>query len=458
MDSTAVLILAAGKGTRMALELPKVAVRTEEKALIQHVLSATDMLPFERTIVVTGFQEELVQNVINEGFDSSFYANNKIEFAHQAEQHGTGHAVKCSLDQLKDFTGTVLILFGDVPLVQAETLSNHLKHHEQDKATITLLTFQAEPDSAYGRIVRNSNGQVEKIVQAKDCSANELLNTEVDSGIYAVDSSFLIPAIESLTNDNAQGEYYLTDIVEKAIQEGQAISTYSIVNSEELLGVNDPLQLSQVNQILRRRRAEALILNSVSLADPASFYCDPGVKISSDVKIGPNVQLRGNTSVEKGVVFEGSAYISNCKIDAEALIRFGVRAENAIIGSRASVGPFAHLREGTNIGPEVRLGNFVETKKSTMHKGSKAPHLTYLGDTTVGEAANIGAGTITCNYDGVKKSPTEIGEKAFIGSNSSLVAPVKIGAGATVGAGSVITKDVEPNSLALTRAPQKSQG
>jgi bifunctional UDP-N-acetylglucosamine pyrophosphorylase/glucosamine-1-phosphate N-acetyltransferase len=451
----AVVVLAAGLGKRMQSDLPKALAKTRERSLIEHVLmSAAEVNP-ERVIVVTGHKGELVENEARKGIAEKTWSCKNLLFARQAEQRGTGDAVKSALPALKDFMGTVLILCGDMPLVRPETLKNLLSLHQEEQATLTLMSLITPKPASYGRVVREkSGGPVVRIVEARDCAPEELAITEINAAIYAVDSAFLEPAVNDLKNENAQKEYYLTDIVSKAATEGQTISALVMHDEKEIQGVNTRYELGLVNSSLLEKKRKELMESGVEIVDPGSLFLDSSVTVAAGAKIGPNVQLLGNTVIEAGVEIEGTAYILNCKVKRAAHIKFGVRMEDAVVGESAAVGPFAHLRPGTVLGAEVKIGNFVETKKAKLDKGAKASHLTYLGDCHVGEEANIGAGTITCNYDGYSKFETKIGRDVFIGSNSALVAPVTIGDGATVGAGSVITKDVEKDSLAFTRSPQ----
>lgn len=449
MDDLACVILAAGLGKRMGGDLPKAMVRTREKSLIEHVLDATATLRPLKTVIVTGHKREIIEPFVS---TSPSAAQHKIAFAHQPKQLGTGDAVKHALPVLGDFRGSILILSADAPLIESETLELFVKYHSSKKATVSLISFHAAPPSPYGRLIRNNKtGELEAIVEAKDCNIEQVLVDEVNSSIYAVDSAFIKPAIESLTNDNAQGELYLTDIVSKAHKEGQVISTFKLSDSEEALGVNTPSELSEVNRILGKRAISKLMEEGVEMLSPETCMVDSTVKVHPGAIIGPNVQLKGTTEIAKGVLIEGTAVIVDSKVSEGAEIRLGCRIEGAAIGPKAAVGPFAHIRPGTSIGSEAKIGNFVETKKAIIADGAKASHLTYLGDCKIGKDTNIGAGTITCNYDGKNKFETIIGDNVFIGSNTALVAPVKIGDGALIGAGSVITKDVPAESLGLTR-------
>ena len=454
MDQFAVVILAAGLGKRMGLDTPKVLVSTRRMPLLHHVLHTVQELRPARTVVVTGHRRELVHTSVAAAFGDP----SGITFAHQPEQRGTGDAVRCALPELGGFVGTVLILYGDSPLVSASTMRSLLAAHAEGGATVSLLSIEADPSVPYGRILRDpQTGRVLGIREAKDCSPTEHAITEMNSGVYAVDSAFLGPAVSELKNDNVQKEFYLTDIVARAVTEGQIVAAIRAPNPRELFGVNTQAELMMINATLHERQIQALIDSGVIVEDPRTVYLDETVTVAPGARLGPNVQLRGTTSIGGEVTIEGGALLRNCVVGAGATIKFSVVAEDATIGSGASVGPFAHLRAGTVLGEHVKIGNFVETKKAILASGAKASHLTYLGDCTIGAETNIGAGTITCNYDGYKKFQTTIGRGVFIGSNTSLVAPVTVEDGATVGAGSVITKSVERDSLAVTRAPQVSK-
>ncbi len=454
MEKICCIILAAGMGKRMGGDLPKAIVSTREKPLIDHVLEATGKLGPEKTIVVAGHKRELLERHLA---GSTSAEHHTIEVVYQDKQLGTGHAVQCALESLGAFQGTVIITYADHPLFTAETLELFLAFHAFKKATLTLMSFTVPPPNGYGRVIRSKEGTVLKVTEAKDCNPEEILTQEVNSGVYAVDSAFLKPAVTSLTNSNAQGEYYLTDIVEKASKEGQTVLAFPLANAQEAAGVNSPADLAQVNEILAQRHIKVLHESGVIFDDPKSCIVDAQVVIAPGARIGPNVQLRGHTSIGEEVVIEGTAIIENSTIEKGAVIKLATRVDNSLIGSEASVGPFAHVRPGSKLGAGAKVGNFVETKNAVLGAGAKASHLTYLGDCSVGDETNIGAGTITCNYDGHRKSKTTIGSDVFIGSNSSLVAPVTIGDGALIAAGSVITRDVPADSLALGRAKQENK-
>lgn len=469
MEKWGVVILAAGLGRRLGGELPKVLQRTSENTLIGHLLCTlmnkqneatsartSSALPVEvdRCVIVTGHKSDLVEQEVKQGFPDQC-SRGVIRFAHQAEQLGTGHAVRSAEEAFRDFTGPICIMYGDAPLLRPSSIKRLLEFHQENAGTISLLSMEIDNPHGYGRIIRDeAEGTVLEICEDRDCTPSKALVREVNQGTYVVDSAFLWSALSRLKNDNAQKEYYLTDIVSIAVAEGQRVQALPLGDVSEGLGVNDLADLSLVNKALNRRRLEVLQRQGVYMVDPESVWIDPEVKVGGGSHFGPSVQVKGASSIGSNVIIDGHAFIADCAIADNVHIKFGVVASGATISSGAQVGPFAHLREGTELGAEAKVGNFVETKKAKLEAGVKASHLSYLGDCEIGEATNIGAGTITCNYDGYKKSRTSIGKGVFIGSNSSLVAPVTIGAGATVGAGSVITKDVEPEALAVARATQ----
>lgn len=454
MNETFAIILAAGLGKRLGGDLPKAIAKTRQGALIDLVLGGVSALKPKKVVTVVGHKRELVEEHVTR---SSYAKELKIEFAPQEQQLGTGHAVRSALSNLSGCSGTVLISYADHPLYTPETLKHFLEYHHFKRATLSLISFNAPPPNGYGRVVRDSKGEVLRITEARDCNPEELLISEVNSGVFAVDSAFLKPAVEGLTNDNSQGEFYLTDIVSKAVSEGQRVVAFPLGDPHEAAGVNTLSDLHFVNETLAARQIAFLQSKGVHFTDPRSVYIDPQVEIASGVRIGANVELRGETYLAPEVVVEGGSLLLDAKVEARSVIRLSSRVEGATIGSDVVVGPFANLRAGTVLGDRVRVGNFVEIKNSTLASGAKASHLTYLGDCSVGSESNIGAGTITCNYDGYKKSKTEIGSGVFVGSNSSLVAPLKVGDGALIAAGSVITKDVPEDSLGVARAQQTNR-
>ena len=448
-DEIFAIVLAAGMGKRMKSDKPKVLAPISGKPMVVRILQQLTGLNIKSTAVVVGHLGSMVKDAV------STYVPSGIIWAEQKEQRGTGDAANCGLTSLGDVSGTILITAGDTPLLSKTTLENLLKLHSQENSTVSVLSFEAKNPHGYGRIIKDNQGRVLGIREEKDCSENERDISEVNSGVYAVESAFLKKALQSLEPKNAQGELYLTDIVGKAVSEGQHVATYKSNQEQEFIGVNDHKQLAEAQEIAMNKKIEEVLSNGVRIVNPSTVYIEDDVTIEAGSIIGPNVQLLGKTRIGKNVTFEGSAYLIDTVVEAGASIKFGVRAESAFIGSESSVGPFAHLRPDAKLGKEAKVGNFVEIKKATLGDGAKASHLSYIGDAEVGANANIGAGTITCNYDGYKKSKTVIGAGAFIGSNSSLVAPVKIGDGAIVGAGSVITKDVTNDALAVERSDQR---
>lgn len=437
----------------MGGKLPKVLTPAEGRPLLAHVLRAVAGVSPDRSVIVTGFAREQVEEVAS--LAGREHDLGDLRFAFQEHQHGTGDAVRIAVAQLTDFRGTVLIVYGDMPLIQSSTLRALLDTHATENATLSITSVLGSPASTFGRVVRDADGRVQAICEYRDCSPVERRNSELNVGIYAVDSAFLVPAVESLAPHNAQNELYLTDIVGKASKEGQALSSHFLQDASEAMGVNTPSDLLAVDVALRKRTVERALMRGVRFSDPSTVYIGPEVTIEAGAYIGPNVMLQGRTIVSKDACIEGSSMLNDTIVADGAWVRFGVVADGTTIGEGAQIGPFAHLRAGTELSHGVKIGNFVETKKTIVGAHSKASHLSYLGDCVVGSNVNIGAGTITCNYDGYEKFTTAIEDGAFIGSNAALVAPVTIGKGATIGAGSTITRDVTNDSLAVTRADQK---
>jgi len=439
--SLSVIILAAGKGTRMKSAKPKVLQTLAGKPLLTHVLDTCAQLAMQKTIVVYGFGGDQVQTAMND------YALTWVE---QTEQLGTGHAVKVTLDELpKD--GKSLILYGDVPLVSAETLKQlEMSNHQG----MSMLTLTVDNPFGLGRIKRDEQGNILAIVEQKDATAHEQAIQEINSGIYCVDNALLHKYLPNLSNDNAQQEYYLTDIVKMAVADGIEIAAIEPAQDFEIEGVNDRQQLASLERRWQAHLVEALQVAGVQFADPARVDIRGQVSVGQDVFIDVDVVLQGDCQLGSNVTIEAGCVIKESTIGDNTHVKPYCVIDSAELGSNVSVGPFAHLRPQTQLGDDSKVGNFVETKKTKLGRGSKINHLSYIGDATVGEQVNIGAGTITCNYDGVNKHQTVIGDYAFIGSNSSLVAPVIIGKTATVGAGSVITKEVADNALAVARGKQ----
>jgi bifunctional UDP-N-acetylglucosamine pyrophosphorylase/glucosamine-1-phosphate N-acetyltransferase len=440
--SLSIVILAAGQGKRMNSNLPKVLQPLAGVPLLGHVLNTAGALHAADIHVVYGHGGEQVR---------AAFANQSIQWALQAEQLGTGHALAQAMPQITD-EQTVLVLYGDVPLTQPQTLQPLLD--AVARGALGLLSVKLADPTGYGRVVRNNAGQVVRIVEHKDATSKERLIDEANTGLLAAKASHLKRWLTQLKNDNAQGEYYLTDIVTMAARDGIAVEAVVAPNEAEVLGVNDKMQLAQVEAHLRARRAHELMLQGATLADPARIDIRGVVTIGKDVCIDVNVVLVGTVHIDTGARIGPNCYIKDSRIGAGAELFANCVVDQASVGPNCNVGPFARLRPEAQLADHVHIGNFVEIKKSQIGSGSKINHLTYIGDSTVGQRVNIGAGTITVNYDGENKWRTEIGDNAFVGSGSMLVAPIKIGAGANTGAGSTITKDAPAGKLTLARARQ----
>jgi len=446
MGDVAALILAAGKGTRMKSNLVKVMHPLAGYPMIAWPVSAARAAGAARTVLVVGYQEE--------GIREYFADARNMAFALQQEQLGTGHAVDCAAHLFRGFSGRVLVLCGDVPLVSSATLRTMLSYHEARRATVTVLTARLENPHGYGRVVKTEGERVLRIVEEKDATEEEKNITEINTGIYCVEAEFLFAAVAGLKNDNAQGEYYLTDIVKKGADQGELCQSYAVTDVEEVMGVNDRVQLAAAGKVLRRRINERLMLAGVTIIDPDTAYIEDGVEIGMDTVIHPNVHISGPSTIGSGCIIEPSVVIRGCRIGNGAIVKAGTVMTDSILHDAVAVGPMAHLRPGSELGEHVKIGNFVETKKVVMGEGSKASHLTYLGDATIGSNVNVGCGTITCNYDGVKKHRTIIEDDVFVGSDVQFVAPVTIGRNSLIAAGTTVTRDVPPDSLAIARTPQ----
>lgn len=443
-DQLDVIILAAGLGTRMKSATIKVLHRAAGRPIIDYVLDLASEVCERPPIVVVGHQREAVQQSIGD----------RARFAVQEQQLGTGHAVLQAAPYVAEGR-RVLILSGDVPLTRPETLRRLLEEHERSRNALTLLTMRLSDPAKYGRVVRNGRGDVERIVEFKDATEAERKIDEVNAGIYVFDADGLFDNLRNLSTNNAQGEYYLTDLLAVLRGSGKSVGAVRVDDPIEAVGVNSRAELATVEGEIQRRVVEKLMAEGVTFRNPATVVIDSTVAIGADSVVYPFVTLEGTTRIGEGCVVEPGVHLINCTVGDDVHLKSGTVAEESIIEDEASVGPYAHLRPGTRLGKHVKVGNFVETKKAIFGDGAKASHLSYIGDAEVGADANIGAGTITCNYDGVNKNKTIIEEGAFIGSDTQLVAPVRIGKGAYVGAGSTITKDVPPDSLALSRTPQR---
>lgn len=442
----AAIVLAAGKGTRMKSALAKVLHRANGRPLAYYPVRRAVELRCHPIVVVVGHQGDRVQDELTRLFPDA-----GLKFAVQKEQKGTADAVRSARRALAGHDGRVLILYGDVPLLTGETLDRLLRRG--GKAPVSFLTMCPPDPTGYGRVVRDEAGRVRAIVEHKDATAEERAVRECNAGIYDCDAAFLWKALRGVGAKNAQRELYLTDMVAAAFAAGTpAIGVEA--PPEEVAGVNDKAELAAAARTLRERHVLSLMRAGVIVEDPATAYVEEGVELGEDAVLEANVTLRGRTRIGAGARIGTGSVIEGSVVGEGAVVKPYSVLEDAKVGARALIGPFARLRPGTDLAEEVHIGNFVETKKTKMGRGSKANHLAYLGDATVGERCNVGAGTITCNYDGVNKLPTVLGNDVFIGSDTQLVAPVTVGDGAYVGAGATITRDVPPGALALTRAPQ----
>ena len=438
-----IVILAAGQGTRMRSALPKVLHPVAGRSMLAHVIDTARSLSPQSIQVVIGHGADLVRQRL---------AADDLNFVIQAEQLGTGHAVAQALPHLT--AEKVLILYGDVPLIQNATLRGLLE--KVDARQLGLLTVDLADPTGYGRILRDASGQVQAIVEHKDASAEQRAIREGNTGILAVPGARLADWLGRLSNSNAQGEYYLTDVIAMAVADGLVVATETAADEMEVLGANDRIQLAQLERHYQQRAARSLMAQGVTLLDPARFDLRGEVTVGRDVLIDVNVILEGRVVIEDGVQIGPNCVIRDSLLRRGAIVKANSHLEGAELGEGADCGPFARLRPGSRLGANAHVGNFVELKNAVMGEGAKAGHLSYLGDAEIGARSNIGAGTITCNYDGANKHRKVMGEDVFIGSNSSLVAPVTLGDGATTGAGSTVTQDVPAAALAVGRAKQRN--
>lgn len=449
-----VLILAAGLGTRMRSDLAKVLHRLDGRPLINHVSRTAAALAPEKIYVVIGHQGADVTAAVLEEFGAD-----QAVFVEQKQQLGTGDAVNAAREFLKDQDSTLLVLSGDVPMIRPETLAGLVQHHHGHRgrgAACTILTVKLKDPTGYGRVVRDREGLFERIVEQRDASEDEREINEINAGIYCFDTRLLFAALEKVRNDNAQGEYYLTDVPALLREAGEDVAIYQHHDAYEVEGVNNRAQLADLERLLNRRTIMRLMLDhGVTFVDPKNTYVSERAKIGRDTVIFPNVTIEGETEIGDGCTIRSGTRIVNSTLGHAVGILDNCLIIDSEIGNNCTVGPMAHLRGHAKMRPGSKVGNFVELKKTTLGDGSKASHLTYLGDATIGENTNIGAGTITCNYDGKNKHETHIGNNVKIGSDTMLVAPVEVGDGAVTGAGSVVTKDVEPNNL-VVGAPARS--
>ncbi|GAB1543306.1 bifunctional UDP-N-acetylglucosamine diphosphorylase/glucosamine-1-phosphate N-acetyltransferase GlmU [Scytonema sp. NUACC21] len=436
-----VAILAAGRGTRMKSNLPKVLHSLGGRALIEQVIASVKPLSPIRQMVIVGYQAEDVKTALQ--------SIPNLEFVEQTEQLGTGHAVQQLLPYLKDYTGDLLVLYGDVPLLRTETLTNLLQTHTRNQNAATILTAHLENPKGYGRVFCNSENIVQQIIEDRDCTPEQKQNKRINAGIYCFRWQDLARILPNLQANNAQKEYYLTD----AVSQIEPVMAVDLEDYQEILGINDRLQLATAYEILQRRIKEKWMSAGVTLIDPNSITIDDTVELQPDVIIEPQTHLRGSTVIQTGSRIGPGSLIENSQIGENVTIQYSV-VTDSIVQTGTKVGPYAHLRGHAVVGANCRIGNFVELKNTKLGDRSNAAHLSYLGDTTAGNSVNIGAGTITANYDGVKKHPTKIGDRTKTGANSVLVAPLSLGNDVYIAAGSAVTEDVPDDCLVIARARQ----
>lgn len=445
MKDIVAVVLAAGKGTRMKSQLPKVLHAVGGKPMLQHVLDAARAAGASRLLTVVGFEGEKVVAALGTG----------SEFAEQKEQLGTGHALMQAQPALAGFAGTILLLCGDTPLLTPRTLKQLIDAHHQNGCAATVLTAVLDHPAGYGRILRDASGNVTGIVEQKDASESQKKINEINTGMYCFETQDVFGALTSLTCNNAQGEYYLTDVLAILASQGKKVGAVVVDDFEETLGINSRVQLADAEQVLRQRKRLELMESGVTLLDPASTFVDADVQIGADSVIYPFTWIEGKTVIGNRCQIGPSTRISDSRLGDDVTVHFSY-AHECQLADGVTVGPYTHIRPQTKLEKGVKVGNFVEIKNSTVGTGSKVPHLSYIGDTDMGSGVNIGSGTITVNYDGKKKHRTVIEDEAFIGCNTNLVAPVTVGAGAYVAAGSTITKNVPPGSLGVGRARQSN--
>ncbi|MFC0472881.1 bifunctional UDP-N-acetylglucosamine diphosphorylase/glucosamine-1-phosphate N-acetyltransferase GlmU [Halalkalibacter kiskunsagensis] len=446
MSNRYAIILAAGQGTRMKSKLYKVLHPVCGKSMVQHVVDQVSSLGFEEKVTVVGFGAEVVQEQLGD----------QVSYVVQKEQLGTGHAVMQAAGILEDKEGTTVVLCGDTPLLTAETIDHLLAHHANEGAKATVLTAVAENPTGYGRVIRSNAGLVERIVEHKDATEEEKNVHEINTGTYCFDNKALFEALQKVGNNNAQGEYYLPDVIEILKKSGETISAYQTPSFDETLGVNDRVALSEAERIMKQRINEHWMRQGVTIIDPNNTYISTESTIGQDTVLYPGTMIQGASHIDSGCTVGPNTEINNSIIGQDTVIRQSV-VYNSKVGKNVSIGPFAHIRPDSSISDDVRIGNFVEIKKSNMGKGSKASHLSYIGDADVGSDVNFSCGAVTVNYDGKNKFKTIIEDGAFIGCNANLIAPVTVGKDALVAAGSTITDDVPGKALSIARARQTNK-
>ncbi|MDW0118686.1 bifunctional UDP-N-acetylglucosamine diphosphorylase/glucosamine-1-phosphate N-acetyltransferase GlmU [Sporosarcina thermotolerans] len=446
MTNTYAIVLAAGQGTRMKSDLYKVLHPVCGKPMVEHVVDHIIGIGADKIVTIVGHGAEKVEETLG----------GKSDYALQAEQLGTAHAVQQAENQLGNLDGVTIVVCGDTPLIKSETMQALIAHHSETDAKATILTASAEDPTGYGRIIRDAEGNVLRNVEHKDATAEERSVNEINTGTYCFDNRALFDALKKVENNNAQGEYYLPDVIGILRAENARISAYVTDDFSETIGVNDRVVLSEAEKVMRQRIAEHHMREGVTIIDPNSTYISANTTIGRDTVLQPGTIIEGQTVIGEKCIIGPNSHIVNSTIGNHTTVHSSV-IRDSIVGSRTAVGPFAHIRPDSNLSDNVKIGNFVEVKKSRLGEGSKVSHLSYIGDAEVGAQVNIGCGTITVNYDGKNKNTTTIEDGAFVGCNSNLIAPVKIGKGAYVAAGSTITKDVPESSLAIGRARQENK-
>ena len=437
------VILAAGMGTRMKSKMPKVLHKVCGKPLSKWVIDASKAAGADKVCAVVGHKAETVKEVLGD----------VCEFALQAEQKGTGHAVMQAIDGIKNSKGEVVILNGDTPLITAETINKAIEYHKNNGNQATVITAILDDATGYGRIVRDNDGSVLKIVEQKDASEEEKKINEVNSGMYVFDAQSLVYALDKITPNNAQGEYYLTDTLEILLSAGKKIGGYAISDNDEIRGINDRVQLNEAEKIMQKRINEYHMRNGVTMRNPESVYIEDGVEIGNDTEICQNVTIKSGTKIGSDCVIGSGSMLDRAVIHDGVDVLSSVILESEV-DEGTHVGPFAYIRPNCHVGKEVKVGDFVELKNSNIDDGTKISHLTYIGDSDVGKRVNFGCGTVTCNYDGKKKYRTTIGDDCFVGCNTNFVSPINVGDGVYIAAGSTITEDIPENSLSIARARQ----
>lgn len=437
------VILAAGMGTRMKSKMPKVLHKVCGKPLSKWVIDASKAAGAYKVCAVVGHKAETVKEVLGD----------VCEFALQAEQKGTGHAVMQAIDVIKNSKGEVVILNGDTPLITAETINKAIEYHKNNGNQATVITAILDDATGYGRIVRDNDGSVLKIVEQKDASEEEKKINEVNSGMYVFDAQALVYALDKITPNNAQGEYYLTDTLEILLSAGKKIGGYAISDNDEIRGINDRVQLNEAEKIMQKRINEYHMRNGVTMRNPESVYIEDGVEIGNDTEICQNVTIKSGTKIGSDCVIGSGSMLDRAVIHDGVDVLSSVILESEV-DEGTHVGPFAYIRPNCHVGKEVKVGDFVELKNSNIDDGTKISHLTYIGDSDVGKRVNFGCGTVTCNYDGKKKYRTTIGDDCFVGCNTNFVSPINVGDGVYIAAGSTITEDIPENSLSIARARQ----